>query len=96
VLADKDVGGILAVLGPMLAALVATEIPAEVLARAGRPGARALGAHELAEAARGAVGHLEEVVDPAEAVARARELAALQGGVALVCGSHYLLPYATG
>jgi dihydrofolate synthase / folylpolyglutamate synthase len=94
-LADKDVGAILAALGPMLAALVATEFPAEVLARAGRPGARALAADDLAAAARGAgVGAVEEVGDPAAAVARARELAGLQGGVALVCGSHYLLPYA--
>jgi dihydrofolate synthase / folylpolyglutamate synthase len=95
-LADKDVGAILAALGPSLAAVVATEIPAEVLARAGRPGARALEAEALAELARGAgLGHVEEEVDPAAAVARARALAHAQGGVALVCGSHYLLPYAT-
>jgi dihydrofolate synthase / folylpolyglutamate synthase len=94
-LADKDAGGILAALGPSLGALVATEIPAEVLARAGRPGARALPAGDLAALARGAgLGHVEEETDPAAAVARARALAAAQGGVALVCGSHYLLPYA--
>ena len=97
VLADKDAGGILAALGPYLAALVVTEIPSEVLARAGRPGARALQASALAELARGAgVGQVEEVSVPAGAVARARELADLQGGVALVCGSHYLLRYAAG
>ena len=97
VLADKDVAGILAVLGPFLGALVATEIPADVLARAGRPGARALAVGDLAERARGAgIGQVEEVEDPAAAVARARALARAQGGVALVCGSHYLLGYATG
>jgi dihydrofolate synthase/folylpolyglutamate synthase len=95
VLADKDAGGILAALGPFLAGLVATEVPAEVLARAGRPGARARSAGDLADLARRAgVGHVEEVGEPAGAVGRARELADLQGGIALICGSHYLLRYA--
>jgi dihydrofolate synthase / folylpolyglutamate synthase len=94
-LADKDAGGILAALGPLLAAVVATEIPAGVLARAGRPGARALQAGDLAALARGAgIGQVEEEIDPAAAIARARALAQAQGGIALVCGSHYLLPYA--
>jgi dihydrofolate synthase/folylpolyglutamate synthase len=93
-LADKDAAAVLAALGASLAALIATEIPAEVLARAGRPGAKARAASELADVARRAgVGHVEEVEDPAAAVRRARELASLQGGVALVCGSHYLLGY---
>jgi hypothetical protein len=34
------------------------------------------------------------VGDPTAAVGRARELADLQGAVALICGSHYLLRYA--
>jgi dihydrofolate synthase / folylpolyglutamate synthase len=94
-LADKDAAAVLAALGPSLAAVIATEIPGEVLARAGRPGATARAAFELAEDARRAgVGHVEEVEDPAAAVGRGRELAELQGGVALVCGSHYLLRYA--
>jgi dihydrofolate synthase / folylpolyglutamate synthase len=94
-LADKDAGRILAALGPLLAAVVATEIPTEVLARAGRPGAKARPANDLAELARGAgLGTVEIEVDPAAAVARARALADLQGGIALVCGSHYLLRYA--
>jgi dihydrofolate synthase/folylpolyglutamate synthase len=96
-LADKDAGGILAALGPSLAAVVATEIPGEVLARAGRPGARALRADALADLCRAAgLGHVEEEAEPAPAVARARALAHGQGGLALVCGSHYLLPYAGG
>jgi dihydrofolate synthase / folylpolyglutamate synthase len=95
VLADKDAGGILAALGPFLGGVVATEVPAEVLARAGRPGARALAASDLAELARrGGIGLVEEVGDPTAAVGRARELADLQGAVALICGSHYLLRYA--
>ncbi|MFL5869876.1 MAG: bifunctional folylpolyglutamate synthase/dihydrofolate synthase [Solirubrobacterales bacterium] len=94
-LADKDAARVLAALGPSLAAVVATEIPADVLARAGRPGAKARPAGDLAEVARLAgVGHVEEMADPRGAVARARELARLQAGVALVCGSHYLLRYA--
>jgi dihydrofolate synthase / folylpolyglutamate synthase len=94
-LADKDAGGILAALGPLVASVVATEVPADVLERAGRPGARARSAGDLAELARGAgIGQVEEVDEPWAAVARARELADLQGGVALICGSHYLLRYA--
>ena len=96
-LADKDAAAVLAALGPSLAALIATEIPMEVLARAGRPGAKARPASELADVARRAgLGHVEAVGDAAAAVGRVRELAALQGGIALICGSHYLLRYAPG
>jgi dihydrofolate synthase / folylpolyglutamate synthase len=95
VLADKDAAGVVGALAPVLAGVVATEIPAERLAEAGRPGARALAASDLAEVARGAgIGWVEEVVDPAAAVERARSVARGQGGVALVSGSHYLLRYA--
>ena len=97
VLADKDAAGLVGALAPVLAAVVATEVPADVLASAGRPGARALEAADLAEVARGAgLGTVEEAADPAAAVARARELADAQGGVLLVTGSHYLLRYAGG
>ena len=96
-LADKDAGGFMAALGPALAGVVATEIPAERLAEAGRPGAQALPGAELAELARGVgIGWVEEVADPAAAVERAREVARSQGGVALVSGSHYLLRYFSG
>ena len=47
-LADKDAAGIAGALAPRLAGAVATEIPAGLLARAARPGARALAAEELA------------------------------------------------
>jgi dihydrofolate synthase/folylpolyglutamate synthase len=94
-LADKDAAGFMAALGPALAGVVATEIPAERLAEAGRPGAQALRAAELAELARGVgIGWVEEVADPAVAFDRARSVAHEQGGVALVSGSHYLLHYA--
>jgi dihydrofolate synthase/folylpolyglutamate synthase len=95
-LADKDAAGVVGALAPFVAGVVATEIPADRLVEVGRPGARALEASRLAEVAREAgVGWLEEVADPAEAVARARSVARAQGGVALVAGSHYLLRYAT-
>ena len=95
VLADKDAAGLVGALAPALAAVVATEVPADVLASAGRPGARALEAADLAEVARGAgLGTVEQAPDPATAIARARELADAQGGVLLVTGSHYLLRYA--
>ena len=95
VLADKDAEAMVGALAPVVAGVVATEIPADRLAAAGRPGARALGAHALADAAREAgIGWVEEVPDPAAAVARARSVAQAQGGVLLVTGSHYLLRYA--
>jgi dihydrofolate synthase/folylpolyglutamate synthase len=94
-LADKDAAGFLAALGPSVAGVVATEIPAERLEEAGRPGARALSAGALADLAREAgLGWVEEVAEPAAAVERARSVARAQGGVALVAGSHYLLRYA--
>jgi dihydrofolate synthase/folylpolyglutamate synthase len=95
VLADKDVRGVVGALAPVLAGVVATEIPAERLAAAGRPGAKAFPTAELAESAREiGVGWVAEETDPAAAVARAREVARNQSGVALVTGSHYLLRYA--
>ena len=94
-LADKDAAGILAPLASRLSALVATEIPAERLARAGRPGARALPAAELARLAGIAGVETVEVREAAaEAIARALDLASAAGGIALVFGSHYLLGYA--
>ncbi|MGH2953998.1 MAG: bifunctional folylpolyglutamate synthase/dihydrofolate synthase [Solirubrobacterales bacterium] len=94
VLADKDERGFVAGLAPALNALVATEVPAERLERAGRPGTRSLPAETLARAAGAA--DVEAIVEaePAAAVARSRALAAERGGVALICGSHYLLRYA--
>jgi dihydrofolate synthase / folylpolyglutamate synthase len=95
VLADKDAAGILAALALRLDWLVATEVPADRLTSAGRPGARALEADALAGAAREAgVGGVEAVADPVAAVARARSRATELGGIVLVTGSHYLLRYA--
>jgi dihydrofolate synthase/folylpolyglutamate synthase len=94
VLADKDAAGVVGALAPVVEGVVATEVPAEVLEAAGRPGARALAAGELAQVAREAgLGCVEEVVDPAAAVDRARSMATERGGVLLVTGSHYLLRY---
>jgi dihydrofolate synthase/folylpolyglutamate synthase len=96
VLADKDVQGVVEALAPVVAGVVATEIPAERLAAAGRPGAKAFPTAELAEIAREVgVGWVESDPDPAAAIERAREIARNQAGVALVTGSHYLLRYAS-
>jgi dihydrofolate synthase/folylpolyglutamate synthase len=96
VLADKDAAGIVGALAPVLDALVATEIPAERLASAGRPGARALAASELAEAAHEAgLGWVGEEPEPVAAVSRARTRAAELGAVLVITGSHYLLRYAS-
>ena len=95
VLADKDAAALVGALAPALAAVVATEIPAERLASAGRPGARALEASSLPRwRAEAGIGRVEEVPDPAAAIERARSVAHDQGGVVLVTGSHYLLRYA--
>jgi dihydrofolate synthase/folylpolyglutamate synthase len=96
VLADKDAAGILAALAPRLDGLVATEVPAERLASAGRPGARALSTDALASAAREAgLGWVREEREPVAAISRAREHAREIGGAVLVTGSHYLLRYAS-
>jgi dihydrofolate synthase/folylpolyglutamate synthase len=96
VLADKDAAGIIAELASHLAAAVVTEIPGERLESVGRPGARSLEAAELARVASEAgIELVEALPDPDHAVARARELARERGAMALVCGSHYLLRYAS-
>ena len=95
VLADKDAAGVVEALAPAIAGLVATEIPGERLASAGRPGAEAFAASALADAAREAgVGWVAEEADPAAALELASEEARRLGGVVLVTGSHYLLRYA--
>jgi dihydrofolate synthase/folylpolyglutamate synthase len=77
VLGDKDVEGILRLLGGLADTFVATESSNE----------RALPAGELAEAASPFFAHVETAADPAAAVARAHEL----GEPVLVTGSLYLL-----
>jgi dihydrofolate synthase / folylpolyglutamate synthase len=97
ILADKDAAGVLAALAPRLDVAVCTELPAERLARAGRPGARSLEAAQLAELAEAAgMARTEVVGRPEAALRRAMTAARERGGVTLVTGSHYLLGYAAG
>jgi dihydrofolate synthase/folylpolyglutamate synthase len=94
-LADKDAARVLEALAPELAAVVCTEVPADRLRGAGRPGARSLAAGRLVDLARAAgIAEAEAITDPDAALARGRELARERRGVALVTGTHYLLPYA--
>jgi dihydrofolate synthase/folylpolyglutamate synthase len=93
-LADKDAAGVLAALAPRLELAVCTELPADLLAHAGRPAARSLEASHLAEAAAAAGIATEIVPEPAAAVERAVAEARSRSGAALVSGSHYLLRYA--
>jgi dihydrofolate synthase/folylpolyglutamate synthase len=94
VLADKDAVGFAAAFAGAVDAAVCTELPPDRLARAGRSTTSSLAATELAEALRDAgVRGVEAQVDPAAAAERALELARALGGVALIAGSHYLLPY---
>jgi dihydrofolate synthase / folylpolyglutamate synthase len=90
-LADKDASGVVAALAPRLSLAVCTELPAERLARGARPGARPLPASRLGEVAGAAGLEAEAVLDPGAAIRRALAAARERGGVALVCGSHYLL-----
>jgi len=93
-LADKDATGVVRELAPVIDAAVCTELPAEQLARAGRPAARSREARELADAVSAAGLEAEVVVEPARAVRRALEAAQARSGTALISGSHYLLRYA--
>jgi dihydrofolate synthase/folylpolyglutamate synthase len=94
-LADKDAAGVMEALAPRLELAVCTELPAERLARAGRPGARSLEAVRLAELADRAGVATEVVPEVPAALSRALEVARERHGVALASGSHYLLAYAT-
>ena len=98
ILADKDAAGVLAALAPRLELAVCTELPAERLARAGRPGARSLEAARLAELRRGGRDGADGGGRPSRRRRCGAPLAAAseRGGVTLVTGSHYLLGYAAG
>jgi dihydrofolate synthase/folylpolyglutamate synthase len=91
ILADKDAVGIVEALASRLALAVCAELPAGRLARAGRPGAKAFGAAALAEVATAAGLAAEAIPEPRAAVRRTLDAALEHEGVALVCGSHYLL-----
>jgi dihydrofolate synthase / folylpolyglutamate synthase len=94
VLEGKDAEGIAAALAPALVAAVCTDLPPERLVGVGRPGARTLSAERLAELfAKAGVEALAEP-EPSGALERARAAARGREGVALVCGTHYLLGYA--
>ncbi len=90
-LADKDAAGVVESLAPRLALAVCTELPASRLARAGRPGALPMAAAQLAGVAGTAGLATEMIPEPGAAVRRALAAARERDGVALVCGSHYLL-----
>jgi dihydrofolate synthase/folylpolyglutamate synthase len=92
-LADKDAAGLASALAPGLELAICTELPAERLARAGRPGARSLEASRLAEIAESAGVPAEVVGQPEAALRRATTAAEALAGVTLVTGSHYLLGY---
>jgi dihydrofolate synthase/folylpolyglutamate synthase len=93
-LADKDVDGVVGALAPRLELAVCAELPADRLARAGRPAARAMDPERLAAAAAAAGLATEIVPEPSAAIRRAIAEAGARRGVALVTGSHYLLRYA--
>jgi dihydrofolate synthase/folylpolyglutamate synthase len=93
-LADKDAGGVVRAIAPRLDLAVCTELPADMLAHAGRPAARSLDASSLAETAAGAGLPTAVVPDPSAAIRQAVSEARDRRGAALICGSHYLLRYA--
>jgi dihydrofolate synthase / folylpolyglutamate synthase len=91
ILADKDAEAMLRALAPVLEQAICTELPPERLRASGRPGAHSHPATELAETCAALGLEAEVVAEPGAALARARDLAAARGGVALATGSHYLL-----
>jgi dihydrofolate synthase / folylpolyglutamate synthase len=91
ILEGKDAAGIVNALAPAVEGFVCTEIPPDAIEGSGRPGGRARPALEVAAHCEKAGVEAEAIPDPLEAWARARELAAERGGVALAAGSHYLL-----
>jgi hypothetical protein len=81
----------LGALAPAVHHLVCTELPAEALRGAGRPGAHFWRASELARIAAELGVDCEAFEDPLKAFAATRRQAAARDGVALIAGSHYLL-----
>ena len=90
VLADKDAPGMLAELAGSLDAAVFTGLPAEALMAWGRPGARAWDPEDLREVAYGLGLESSIARTPADAVARAREMALEREGAVVITGSHFL------
>jgi dihydrofolate synthase/folylpolyglutamate synthase len=83
VLADKDAGGIAQALAGTISRVICTE-----LAAGARP---SLAAAELAEVFEGEGVPATPEVDAERAVRRASKIAAEEGGITVVAGSHYLL-----
>jgi dihydrofolate synthase/folylpolyglutamate synthase len=94
-LEGKDAEAFARELAHVLSAVVCTEVPAERLAGVGRPGSRSIAAGELARTFTAAgSARVSGNRDPLEALAAARNQARELQGMALVTGTHYLLPYA--
>ncbi|HYQ78067.1 MAG TPA: cyanophycin synthetase [Solirubrobacterales bacterium] len=93
ILADKDAGGMIAALAPVLDRAICTELPAAALEGHGRPGARSRLAPELALLCDAAGLPSEVVSDFGAALQRAAGIAASTAtpGVVLVTGSHYAI-----
>ena len=94
VLADKDARGIVGALAGVAAEAICTQLPAADIAGKGRPDARATEAEELAEHWREAGVPARALRSPRAAIEAALAAARERGGLAVICGSHYLLHYA--
>jgi folylpolyglutamate synthase/dihydropteroate synthase len=91
-LADKDAGGMIRALAPVLSHVVCTELDAAALASRGLSGVTSHSAAKLAHACRDVGLSAEQVPDFGTAVRLACRLAAEQpDGILLVTGSHYVL-----
>jgi dihydrofolate synthase/folylpolyglutamate synthase len=96
ILADKDANSMIEALAPALTHAVCTELPPADGPKTGRIGTfsahrRGFSAEELARICSHTRLSAEATPELAAAVARGRELAAEQGGVLLITGSHYTL-----
>ena len=87
---DKDAGGVIAALAPVLDRAVFTGLPPELLAGSARPGAKAHDPSALVDLA-GPLGIGAEALEPpSAALDRAVEIARETGGIVVLAGSHYL------
>jgi dihydrofolate synthase/folylpolyglutamate synthase len=91
ILAEKDARAMIAALSPACSTFVCTQVPDEAIRGSGRPVGTSHSAEDLAALCRAVGAVTEAVADPLRAWDRVKELARKQDGVALACGSHYLL-----
>lgn len=94
VLEGKDAAGIARELAPAIGAAICTEVEPERLRGVGRPGTRCIAAAQLAQTClQSGIAEAVAEPDPRRALDLVAERARQLDGIALLTGTHYLLPY---